>query len=338
MNNIIQTPREYHINPKKINTITRSINIDSIFRKNYDNTKSTDFTYILPQPLTNVLSMKLTSLELPNMSYSFSNSELSNRFTIHCYNIPVLNIDDTLSFDNPYDESYEVVIPEGNYIAPNFAEMLNNYFVNSGGGLFFIHYAVNEFNTNSIFRTVHDEDVDGKDPYAGNITDKNFYFTIDFDIPGLPLYKTAGWNLGFRNHSYTVTKDMEYNDITTANTILNYKSYLSSESSFGSSILQYVFLSIDDFQRNSVSDSTISMFQNSLLSDNIIARITLTSGQNTIVIDDSSDMKFKKRKYFGPTRIDKLHIKLLNRYGDILNINKNDISFSLEIEQDYSNN
>ena len=52
---------------KKIN-----INIDTAYRNNYENTESTDFTYILPQPIHNVTSMKLVSNEIPHMWYVFN--------------------------------------------------------------------------------------------------------------------------------------------------------------------------------------------------------------------------------------------------------------------------
>ena len=326
-----------NINPNDIQTVTRSVNIDSLFRDNYDKTNATNFVFSMKEPMNNVLSIKLTSFVFPNMFYSFSSEQKSNTFTINCYNIPTVDITGTLDFNNIYDESYIITIPDGNYIAPNFSETLNNYFVNTGGGLNFINYSVNEFNTHSVFRAVHSEDVNGVNPYYGNTTTNMFYFTLDFSIKGLPLYKTAGWNMGFRKPLYTIYKTNVYDDIISTNALLSYEAYLESESSYGSSILQYIFLCVDDYQNNFVSDTIISSFGNSYLGNNILARITLTSGQNTIVIDDSSDLKFKKRVYFGPTKLDKLHIKVIDRFGDVLNINKNDFSFVLEIEQLYNN-
>ena len=326
-----------NINPNEIQTITRSVNIDSLFRDNYEKTKSTNFVFSLKEPMNNVLSIKLTSFEFPNMFYSFSSEQKTNIFTINCYNIPTIDSGGGLDFDTPYNESYIITIPDGNYIAPLFLETLNNYFVNIGRGLSFINFSINELNTHTIFRAAHTEDVNGINPYIGNNTGNMFYFSLDFEVKGMPLYKTAGWNLGFRKPQYLVYNTNIYDDITSTNTTLSYEAYLESESSFGSSIMQYIFLCIDDYQNNFVSDTVISCFENSYLGNNILARITLTSGQNTIVIDDSSDLKFKKRVYFGPTKLDKLHIKVIDRFGDPININKNDFSFVLEVEQLYNN-
>ena len=43
----------------------------------------------------------------------------------------------------------------------------------------------------------------------------------------------------------------------------------------------------------------------------------------------------KKGEYFGPVNIQKLKIQLLNQYGEILDLNCMDFSFSLELELGY---
>ena len=50
-----------------------------------------------------------------------------------------------------------------------------------------------------------------------------------------------------------------------------------------------------------------------------------------ISIDTLFDESFslKKREYFGPVDIQKLHIQILDPYGRVLNLNNMDISFSL---------
>ena len=39
-----------------------------------------------------------------------------------------------------------------------------------------------------------------------------------------------------------------------------------------------------------------------------------------------------KRVYFGPTNINKLHIKIYDEYGRILDVNNGDLSLELECE------
>ena len=67
-----------------------------------------------------------------------------------------------------------------------------------------------------------------------------------------------------------------------------------------------------------------------------MGRISVTTGMNTIITNTASDRVFKKREYFGPVKLEKLHIRLLNKFGEPILLNENDFSFALEIEQLYS--
>ena len=57
---------------KERRIITRHICVDSLFRKNYSSTLSSDFAFVLPQPINNVLSMEVTAMEFPNSWYTLS--------------------------------------------------------------------------------------------------------------------------------------------------------------------------------------------------------------------------------------------------------------------------
>jgi hypothetical protein len=67
-----------------------------------------------------------------------------------------------------------------------------------------------------------------------------------------------------------------------------------------------------------------------------MGRISVVSGMNTIITNTASDRVFKKREYFGPIKLEKLNVRLLNRFGEPILMNDNDFSFTLEIEQLYS--
>ena len=147
--------------------------------------------------------------------------------------------------------------------------------------------------------------------------------------------------LGFRNPCYIITSANSYICYSTcskitANLTIIYQGYLKSESSFGSATDNYIFIEVDDYHNNFPTDTIVSMNTDSYLGKNIIARITLTSGTNTIITDNGADQIYKKREYFGPVKIEKLHIRLLNRFGNVINFNQNDFSFALELKQIYS--
>ena len=109
--------REFRLNPTNIKTITKVLSIDTQFRENYYDTMSTDHLLVLPEPLNNVTSMRLSCIELPNMWYVFNKDKLSNIFRI------------TVDY-NPYrmsntdsSETYTIEIPEGNYLVSTFEEL-----------------------------------------------------------------------------------------------------------------------------------------------------------------------------------------------------------------------
>jgi hypothetical protein len=58
-------------NPYAKRTMTKMASVDTLFRTNSSTTRSTDFAYVLPESIRNVMSMRLASIELPNMINTF---------------------------------------------------------------------------------------------------------------------------------------------------------------------------------------------------------------------------------------------------------------------------
>jgi hypothetical protein len=338
---IIHTKHEEFIpselNPLEKRTTTKTLCVDTLFRENYSKTLSTDYIYKLPLSINNIVSMQLTSFEFPNMINFFSSANNSNTFEIGLYNI------NTGEFDSSgnqilSDVSYTIVIPDGNYMSNTFQNILNNIFQSTDSiGLKFLKAEVG-LQTNTIIR-INNSDIDtiGSFPYdvSDNFYSPDFYFQLNFAIENKPLYKTAGWMMGFREESYTVTQDNYYISLIDSLTPIVYEGYLSSESSYGSTMDNYMFLEIDDYHNNFPTNTFVSTNTNSYIGKNILARIVLTSGANTIVTDNASDCIFKKREYFGPIKLEKFRIRILNRFGDVIQLKQNDYSFVLELKQLY---
>ena len=97
-------------------TKTISLSLDSIFRDDYYNTNSSNFTFNLPTPIKNVIKTTITSMEVPHFWYDYAEIDGTNKFIITTYNY--LTPDKTNS-SNPAihieSESYQIVIPDGNY-------------------------------------------------------------------------------------------------------------------------------------------------------------------------------------------------------------------------------
>ena len=325
-----------NLNPTTRKTITKIVCIDSLFRPNLDASEPANFTFHLKEPINNVVSMKLSTMELPNNWYLFSKRNFTNTFTVRCYNIP-----DGSNNIIPMLENI-IQIPDGNYLSDSFQIALMNYFENTKRGLEYIGVNVNDKNAKVEFFTGISDKAYPYSPYMNPDTppELKFYFSLDFNIPEKPLqplYRTIGWAMGFRKSTYTVNY-MENPSTRIIEAKQFYPTYIESESSFGSTYIHYVFLEVDDFQRNFSSNTIVSYNGNgdSYLSNNILSKIVVSSGQYTNIIDNGSDYVFKKRNYYGPIKLEKMHIKLLNRFGEVIDLNDNNFSFTLELEVIYS--
>lgn len=345
------------LNPNEIKTVTKMISIDSSFRDNYHTTESTDHTVIFPEPINNVISLRLSSLELPNMWFMFSEHNNSNIFYIET-NFPN-NTGDAIVGVTGVSQIHTIVIPEGNYLASYFEEMLNDYFKGHGNGLQYLHCTIDVQRGKMIFRAKNNSVDDEENPFT---QDNSFNFTVTFKVNDVPYNQTAGWMMGFKEESYHIVQADEHVDYTQVvdgsdniagdgieeqddgndsiggegKSFPKYQAYLCSEATFGANMIQYVFVDIDDFQKNHAPHSILHVKGDRYLGQNILGKAVVNSGQFTNLIVNSSDMMFRKRTYFGPVRLEKLRVRILDRFGDVVYLNNNDFSLSLEIEQIYS--
>ena len=366
---IYTQPSEYYpgsLNPLDKRIMTKLLCVDTLFRPNYDKTKSSDFTYTLPYSLNNVVSMQLIVAEIPRMWYAFSSANHNNTFTLELFNLcktdsTTYRIDeDNIQIEyadtpNPstfMNYKYTITLPNSNYSAQEMALALTNIFtgtltddsgeISSALKCFIIE--IDPKTTATIIRVLNEVSETSPPLFFPYFADSefyspNFYFTLTFNSdPNIPLYKSLGWMLGFRKAKYTINSLNTRLDNINLPITCFFEGYIQSESSYGSMLDNYIFLEIDDFHNNFPTDTIISMNNetSSYLGKNIMNRISLTSNPNTVMDNNAADMTSKKREYFGPVKIEKLRIRLLNRFGDVLDMNKNDFSFVLEINQLYT--
>ena len=296
-----------YLNNLKRKTITQTIILNSLYRDDYLNTLSTDFSITLPNYFKNVLSIRLSSLQLPNVLYCISANNNNNSLYI---------FEDALGGVEGI-----VVIPDGNYDYTTFATLLQTSINTQLSTLNFvvtvdlatqkitITNTVNVFTMNFIVK----ESISGVN--TEYIINKNYkQLRCVNDIT--ELYKRLGWIMGYRNALYT-----------------GQQSYVA-EGIYNGSFTEYIYFILNDFN-NSQSQNIIGMFSKSTIGNNILAMIPLNVDSFHICFDNGADFIEKKREYFGPVNIQKLKIQLLNQYGEILNLNCMDFSFSLELELGY---
>jgi hypothetical protein len=325
------------INPINREYLKQVISIDAQFRDTPETSTTTDFTFTLQEQMRDVISMKVSSIELPNIWYSFSSKKRNNEFIL-----VMKNMND--GSGNFYDATYKIVIPDGNYTVDEFERNINNIFKNLDPrrGPDFLKLEVDNITGRLIIRArdINDQDI-GISPIAYDPTNQyyspNFFYIIDFeieDLPDRPLHKNCGWMLGFLKPFYIAENDFEsltYNP----DFRITFRNYIKGEAIYGNGINTYIFLELDDFNNN-FKDTVYSGKEEYHLNNNIISRIPVSSGSNTFMINTTADLIFKQRDYLGPVKIDKLKVRILDKYGDVIDINNNNFSFSLEFVQLYN--
>jgi len=276
--------------------------------------------------------MELTSIEFSVSFYTISASIGNNYLTIR----KVLHSDGTTL------KTMVVIVPDGNYLgadllsyinsyAQNYADPLdgNKYFTNThfyldaktntntGSGRIIISSFSLTGATNPITLPIPRASYTAG-PITPDIEDSGYKIIIDLetDIKGNPdtshnIQRSLGWILGFRKQQYT--SDSLY----------------ISDGVYDFAGFKYIYLSVNDFNNN-VNNGFIGAFQNSLLNENVLARLSVLAP--IFSLDSQSNVSSivsQPREYFGPVVIQRLQIQLLDEFGVPLDTNNMDYSFTL---------
>ena len=333
------------INPFVRRTYRKEVCVDSVFKKTTENSNS--FTVFFPKKLDNVVSMRMTSVELPNRVYNISEVDNRNQMYIFTSNITGLS-----------DASNTITVPPGDYTRETLVSAINNIMSNSTTGMQYLVFDIDKVTNRSIIRAKMSKDSGAafyplSDPNAATYS-PNFKYTLSFptytaraDLVSCDTSPTAGtsqeifqdglgWTLGFRKASYDVTGSDVYVDITSTNGILyNYKAALTSEALYNDKIQDYIFIDVNDFNNNYVADSIVSATQESYLGDTLFARIPMSTPSNLGLRMYMADFE-PRRDYFGPVTIDRLHLRVLNKYGELVDLGGQDYSCMFEFNVRYA--
>jgi hypothetical protein len=308
------------INPINTRVITKCVNIDTRFRETLHTTQSSDFTVQLTTKFSKVVSMELSALELPLSFYGISRSNGNNFLYLNVNH----NTKDASANDITINTDKVFIIPDGNYNSNDFIEVINkticpldqNQNMLEPQSIFsYIRFTVNLTSDGSGSGKVSVSAV-GNEFFKINSITLDFTRNIDGIIDNIDISKKIGWNLGFRQAIY----------------IDNY--YYHGESIIEPKNNRYVYLSVDDFNKNSNSPF-ISIFNQSILNDDILARISIKGSHFSMLLDNDMSIVSEPRIYFGPVDIQRLRIRLFDEHGRILNMNNTDFSFCLKIKTMY---
>ena len=319
-----------YLNPINVRTFTQAMSIDSRFRPNYYGTKSTNFDMVLPAIQKNVVSMRVSSIELPITYYAVSRNN---------NNSTCLVIDSSNT-----SHGWLLTLPDGNYE--------QSWASNSNAA--FIELAMNDTIINALPVTINDEGQTSPNPLGVSLTADDLTFTLD-RISGKAFFKAVvggildpdGFIMRF-NVDVNGNLNMDANLQMRLGWQLGFRAaqYVSNPSCVSEGIClvcgpRYGFISIDDYQKNT-GPSYVIAYANSILQDNIITRINLAELQADVgVYQSASDPGLstqlnRTREYFGPVDIQRLHISIYDEFGRIIDLNNMDWSLTLAFELLYN--
>jgi len=154
----------------------------------------------------------------------------------------------------------------------------------------------------------------------------NFYTYFTTLVPS--VFTGAGTLSGYTNNLYLQRMfrlDTSYIDVY---------GYIQGENTFADITPYpnwgaYMFLEIDDYNKNINSSTTRILGENfdSIGGGNVLAKINLSTAITTI-------NNAPNRIFFGPVDVRKFHVRLLNQYGQVIQLH-NDFSFTLHFTQIY---
>ena len=333
------------INPFVRRTYRKEVCVDSVFKKTTENSNS--FTVFFPRKIDNVVSMRMTSIELPNRVYNITNVDNRNQMYISTSNIVGIS-----------DMKNTITVPPGDYTRETLVSAINNMMSNNTTGMQYLVFDIDDVTSRTIIRAKMPKDGGGafyplSDPNDPTYS-PNFKYTLSFptytakaDLVSCDTSPTAGtsqeifqdglgWTLGFRKASYDVTGTNVYVDITSTNGILyNYKAALRSEALYNDKIQDYILIDVNDFNNNYVADSIVSATQESYLGNTLFARIPMSTASNLGLRMYMADFE-PRRDYFGPVTIDRLHLRVLNKYGELVDLGGQDYSCMFEFSVRYA--
>lgn len=313
------------VNPVERETITYFMAVNSKFRSVH-NTKPdshcmnvtantgyiddvSDFTIELQEPLVNVISLKLASIDMNNSYYPISNYLGTNVFSIKTFTYDIYTFEEQITENVMY-------LPDGIYTEQQLLDTINEQLSNSSDtALTSIELKYDEISYKYSFSVKYiDPEIE-------------MTFHLSFANPNYPnrkLYYNLGWMMGFRNLTYTMSEN--YNVVETHT---NPKG-IQAEAPANLKGTSYFFMEVNDF--NSNNPPVINYNCNTEYSFNLRNILAKIPNTNEVGIEKYYDNMYKKRQYFGPVRIQKMKFRLLDENGRQVQLNHSDYTINLEVE------
>jgi hypothetical protein len=304
------------INPNDLRK--RIINVDSRFRQNMSEPAG-NFTFNLEHPYKNLIRLRVASVEIPNMGYTFTKK--NNTFIVKALDITEITREE------------KIEIEPGNYNSTDLVDLIQTKLYAQLRDTYGIYLTI-ELNIHTARITithngVSDYPVLGPDPVP---TQSAKPFVLDFMSPYTIMSKHTkttklkrknmglGYNLGYRQGAYKVTTS-GVSGIDPTITIY----YQEGEGCLDVVGDTYMLLCVNDFY--TIEQRTDETYIQCL------AKIIVREDKQMVIYDDGATLLSNEIIFPSPTDLKILHIKLLDPYGEVIDLCGMNFSFSLEITE-----
>jgi len=290
--NILSVPIKLRAN----DIVRHVLNIDSRFRDSRNVSSNSDFYFSLLSPVRNVLRARITSIELPNSFFFFT----SKRQNVSLFLTIVVSGQSLVREIVIADGNYTVAGPDGDSII----EVLNKEFAKLLP-LFTLTVSFSVINGSFIFV--------GSGPFQIDTTLGGKDRLTDYGL---------GYYLGFSRGQHVASNASGKYEV-----VSDFCANFSGEN--------YIFLYVNDYYcvRQTIReyDATYDAGRSKPEEFNAMAKIILTSPKNYMAYDDYSNKHIKEVVFPSPVDISRLRVKLLDAYGEVLDICSSTFSFSMEV-------
>lgn len=276
-------------------TKKKYVNIDTRFRDDYSYSQLASYTITLPEKITEVKSMYITNVEIPDVLFNVSSVQNNNAFVI--------------TKTNGTASQYIINVPDNKYAKiADLHTALNAQLTVLGLNSVF-NFSLSSTNRSQINSNTND-------------------YTINFAVDNTGKFDKAllnsklGWVLGFRNITYS-TKGTS---VTVAEALPD---------TFGPKYLYLAVDEFSHGnQRSFISPLPNSLINKNIISRISISTVLFGFGSMISANRADGSMVSDRRVYTGKIDLQKLNVQILDEYGRPVSLNGMDFSFCMEIEHE----
>lgn len=344
------------LNPRLENTISKILIIDSQFRQilnSETDNSSTNFSIDLSEPLNELISMKMYSIQIPYTWYTIDEKYGTNVF---------------------YIDSKKIIIEPGNYTPEELVEEINNTI---NGEDFDYTQTDESSDSNPYIKFVYNSK-NGKISIISTFkTSKRIVFYNNREFGYAKVNNNLGYLMGFREKEYIIGVDTirgegiidlygpkylllvidDFNQNRINSGVINVYDKqdisLKLPSYFNTSVqracvdnnVEYVpnnprqltqnqLYSLNEIQEN--RQKTTNNRLNAAVTTDVLALIPIKHGATgSSFIEFGGSLQSNKREYFGPVNVTRLRVRLMDDKGNIVNLNGGNWSFGVICESLY---